>query len=280
MGSISSDPGQTLSEPLISENVYVQGLPIGTSEESATSTFAEFGKVVSIKLLEKPNLPVSALIRFADTEAASLVKEILNGAQPEGFPGPLKVRFANAQGATSRQPSSDTKGLGQWQQQQPQQQGKIQGDNISWSTGAQNSAGCGGCRGVQQNWGGGGKDSCGSGNKGCSKGSGGCDADTLVNLVKQSGYLPGGNNYRNDNASVCVVGLPRDADEHQMYRMFSPYGAMHSVFVSSSGSTVYAFINYLDVQSAEASCVAYNGMEMPTGGWLKASIRAKQGQVF
>lgn len=240
-GAVRGGDGEMWAEPKQSDNVYVQGLPAGTSQESAMSTFAEFGKVVSIKLLEKPGMPVAALIRFDGQEAAKLVKEILNGAQPEGFPGPLKVRYANQQkGSLVGAGGCRGKGQSSWQQ------GSWGGD-ASWGAGA-------------------GK---GKGGKG-----GGIDADTLVNLVIESGYLPGGQSY---GSAVDVDGLPMDADQHQVYRMFAPYGAIQNCIVKPSHDSAWGTVSFIEKAAAEAAVTAYNGMEMPNGRTLKANIQARQG---
>jgi len=87
-------------EPEISDNIYIQGLPAGTTDESLRQTFMEFGNIKTLKLLPSkfPDSPCAALIRYDSTETAKLTKEILNGQTPEGFPGPLIVRYANKPG--------------------------------------------------------------------------------------------------------------------------------------------------------------------------------------
>jgi hypothetical protein len=65
--------------------------------ESIEQDFASLGTVTSVKVLEAPpgaNVK-AALVRFSSTEEAAYAKDSLNGAQPDGFPEPLVVRFAN-----------------------------------------------------------------------------------------------------------------------------------------------------------------------------------------
>lgn len=254
-GAATVDP--SAAEPSISDNVYVQGLPVGTTQDTAMSTFAEFGKVISIKLLEKGSQPCAALIRFDDKESARLVKEILHGAQPAGFPCPLKVRFANA----AATPGAGASGAGKavWPQD-------------SWLPGKDGGLGSSkdpghgkGAWNAQQSQ---------LGGKGKPKGIA-CDA--LVALIRDSGCLPGGLQYRNDDAAVHVAGVPNDLDDHQLYRMFSPFGAIHSVFVNRSGHLAFGIVNYLDAECAGNSIVAYNGMQLPGGGCLTATLKSKGG---
>merc|ERR1712176_1370076 len=58
------------------------------------------GTVVSVKVLEAPpgQTIKASLIRFSSEQEATYAKDSLNGVQPEGFPEPLVVRFANNPG--------------------------------------------------------------------------------------------------------------------------------------------------------------------------------------
>lgn len=242
-------------EPEISDNIYVQGLPAGTTEESLQQTFMEFGNIKSIKLLPSkgPDAPCAALIRYDSSETAKLTKEILNGQTPEGFPSPLVVRYANQPGSQMASPAASmaagmAAGKGVWQaQQQAQQQAAS-----SW--------------------------------KGQTKGGmeGGILCAALVDMVYQSDMLPGGRKYNNPRASLYVAGLPSDATEVHLYKMFSPYGAIHSCITRVGGSPDYSwvigFVNYLDPLSAEAAITAYNGMSLPDGNQLKVTIKNVKNQ--
>lgn len=223
------------SEPEISDNIYVQGLPPGTTEESLRQTFMEFGIIRSLKLLpaRSPDASCAALIRYDSTETAKLTKEILNGQTPEGFQSPLVVRYAASPGATSvsaMQPTSK----GGWQ--------------VALAGLSQDNT-----------------ESCA----------------VLVDMVYQSDMIPGGRQYHNDRASLYITGLPSDARETHLYKMFSPYGAIHSCSTRLGGDAIYSwcigFVNYLDPLSAEAAITAYNGMSLPDGNQLHVSITRSKG---
>lgn len=232
--------GGAWTEPEVSDNIYVQGLPPGTTEDSLMTTFMEFGNIKSIKLMSSkgPDVPCAALIRFADREAAKLTKDILNGQTPEGFPAPLVVKFANQKGSS--------------QVAQPHAQPYAQHDP-PWM-----------------------------GDKGKCKGKGKqqdeLNCETLVNMIYDSEALPGGKQYRNDRACVYVGGLPGDTSETHLYKMFSPYGAIHSCSSKQPGAAgigwAIGFINYLDPMSADAAVTAYNGMNLPDGSKLKVSVKS------
>lgn len=82
------------------DNLYVKGLPVSATQESIMQDFSSLGTVTSIRVLEPPagSQSKAALIRFASAAEAQHVKESLHGLQPEGFPEPLTIRFANDKG--------------------------------------------------------------------------------------------------------------------------------------------------------------------------------------
>lgn len=206
--------------------VFVQGLPPGTTDDSVRETFGEFGEVHSLKLLALgPDTPCSALIKFVDAESAKIVKQVLHGAQPDGFPGPLNVKFAN-------EGHKPAKAAGGSQTQEPLPKGKAWEGEV-------------------------------------------LDCDSFVSLIYRSGALPGGQMYSSEEATIYVGGLPVDITDFQLYKMFSPYGAIHSCAAQKTeDSTSIAVINYLDPLSADAAITAYNGMQLPDGSKLEVTTQS------
>lgn len=236
-------------EPEISDNIYVQGLPAGTSQESLHETFSEFGNIQSIKLLppKGPDASCAALIRYDSTETAKLTKEILNGQTPEGFSMPLIVRYANIRGSKGEKAGYSGEKGGAWAQTQ-YVNGKGNGNYPAPPPPA-----------VEVN------------------GSESLSCISLVDMVYQSDMLPGGKKYYNVGASLYVAGLPWDCTDTHLYKMFAPYGAIHTCNTKAAGADAHnwaiGFVNYLDPLSAEAAITAYNGMSLPDGNQLKVTIK-------
>jgi RNA recognition motif-containing protein len=69
--------------------------------ESVEQDFSSLGTVTSVKVLEAPpgQTVKAALVTFSSEEEATYAKDSLNGVQPDGFPEPLMVRFANNPGS-------------------------------------------------------------------------------------------------------------------------------------------------------------------------------------
>merc|ERR1712194_550409 len=111
--------------------------------------------------------------------------------------------------------------------------------------------------------------------------AGGLTTAQLVDMVYASNMLPGGQKYQNERSSLYVGGLPGDVTDTHLYRMFSPYGAIHSCTTKYQGSGemswTIGFINYLDPASADAAITAYNGMSLPDGNTLKVTIKTTPG---
>lgn len=80
-----------------SDNLYMRGLPSGTTEEKVMAIFGVYGTVVSVKVFPPPagKSDVASLIRFANIEEAAWLVENLNGNIPQGLSDPISVRFAD-----------------------------------------------------------------------------------------------------------------------------------------------------------------------------------------
>lgn len=83
-----------------SENIYIKGLPLATTEESIIQEFTAYGKVTATKVMKGDESKVDGatvvgvVVRFSTVTEATHVVNTLNGVHPEGFPGPLAVKFA------------------------------------------------------------------------------------------------------------------------------------------------------------------------------------------
>lgn len=103
--------------------------------------------------------------------------------------------------------------------------------------------------------------------------------DTIVKGFQMSGLMPGGTGYNAaGDSALYVAGLPPDATDFHLYRLFSPLGAIAPkgvrAMTGEDGTCKgIGFVNYLERQSAELAISIYNGTVMPEGGRLKVAIK-------
>eukprot|EP00438_Fugacium_kawagutii_P001334 Skav226318 [mRNA] locus=scaffold3301:607650:608999:- [translate_table: standard] len=91
----SAPMGQHYNERPPNIQLYITGLPMGTTEESLRQFFFQYGEVYHAKALAPgPGKTVqSGFVRMPELEAQWCI-ENLHQFQPEGFPGPLTVEYA------------------------------------------------------------------------------------------------------------------------------------------------------------------------------------------
>jgi len=237
-----------VQEPEVSDKVYVQGLPPDTSSDSVHETFMEFGTVLSIQLLSKgKTVPCAALIKYKSSESATLVKDILSGSQPEGFPGKLLVKFVVDGHIPEWEGSGNDNGKGKesWQLS-------------SWEISEVVKFGSAGGEERDDH----------------------INGEVLVDMIYQSGALPGGKRYICDNAAIYISGLPWDTTSCHLYKLFAPFGAIHSCTAKNGGAHGHqwaiGFVNYLDPLSADVAIKLFHGMQLPDGNMLKVAIANKR----
>merc|ERR1712039_913206 len=100
-------------------------------------------------------------------------------------------------------------------------------------------------------------------------------------MIYQSGTLPGGKKYYNEQAAIYISGLPWDTTSCHLYKIFAPFGAIHSCTAKNGGTQgnlwAIGFVNYLDPLSGEAAINIFNGMQLPDGNMLKVTVANKRG---
>jgi RNA recognition motif-containing protein len=112
---------------------------------------------------------------------------------------------------------------------------------------------------------------------------GGTGISVLVQGLLESGALPGGQKWSNDDATIFVYGLPQDTNDVDLYKIFSPFGAIapQGVRVMLGDDRVscrgYGFVNYMSKESAELSINTLNGTTMPDGKVLKVYFKQLNG---
>lgn len=280
-----------------SDNLYFAELPIGFDDAQLLKVFGAYGKITQSKVLgANGHQKVAALIRFASVEEASWIVENLNGNIPQGLSEPIVVRYADA-------PKSKGEGYGK-------AGGK--GDK-----GAYRASPYGGssyapaaytgapvaypAKGGYSKGGGKGYAEPGPSkgyaapapSKGAPKGASpsvkgkgkGLSIKAVWKSFCESQILPGSSGFVNEENSLYVSGLPPDTTDLDLYRIFAPFGALAARAVRTmqhpdGGCKGFGFVNYLEVNSAQAACEALNGAELPDGTQLAVRPKTpKEGQA-
>lgn len=104
-------------------------------------------------------------------------------------------------------------------------------------------------------------------------------AKLLVDGIIDSGELPGGAMYANDENTLFIRGLPRDTTDLELYQIFAPFGAiaprgcraMRAEDKMTCKGT--GFVNYMTSKAAQDAISALNGTTMPGDRKLTISIK-------
>lgn len=230
-----------------SDNLFVTDLPEGMVNEEVTQVLGQYGTIVSLKIVTKPEQTwTAALVRFSTIEEAKYVQESLNGGIPQGLETPITVRFANAPGA---------------------------GKGGSFGKAATNG-------GPQRPSPYGAQGGCGNGAPGGGKGGSSVPMDSIVTALEASGQLPGGASFVNDEGCIFIRGLPRDCSDIHLYRVFAPFGPIYPKGVRACNTGKgdgscrgYGFVNFLATESAQAAILTLNGAILPDGTTLKVAVK-------
>ncbi|CAF1676299.1 unnamed protein product, partial [Adineta ricciae] len=91
------------SESIKFSNLYISNLPLSMTQQELESLFADFGSIISSKILCNPKAGSSSksvgFIRFDQRAEAEIAISKLNGSIPKGFTDPITVKFANTPNA-------------------------------------------------------------------------------------------------------------------------------------------------------------------------------------
>eukprot|EP00928_Gymnodinium_smaydae_P059315 TRINITY_DN425_c4_g1_i1.p1 TRINITY_DN425_c4_g1~~TRINITY_DN425_c4_g1_i1.p1 ORF type:complete len:553 (-),score=112.95 TRINITY_DN425_c4_g1_i1:186-1844(-) len=88
-------PPRPVAEP--SDNLYIKGLPIESTEESLRTIFSNYGNVTSARILASPpgKMDAAALVRMQSLEEAKWLIDNVNGNIPVGLTQPVEIRYAS-----------------------------------------------------------------------------------------------------------------------------------------------------------------------------------------
>jgi len=235
-----------MAEP--SDHVIIGNLPEDLDETALKTNFEAYGTIKWCKLFNgKGGGKKSAMIEFASVEEATWLVENLDGNVPLGLETEVTVKFKPPKGA-----GGGGGGGGGF--------GKGGGGNRSAPYGVV-PAGKGGKMGGKM--------------MGMMMGMSG-EASTVNDLWKgllRNKVLPGGT-WANDERTVCVSGLPSDTTDHDLLKIFSPFGAIAPggvrVKLNDDGTAKgNGMINFLNLESADAAIETLNNCMMPDGRCLR-----------
>eukprot|EP00928_Gymnodinium_smaydae_P017844 TRINITY_DN1680_c4_g1_i1.p1 TRINITY_DN1680_c4_g1~~TRINITY_DN1680_c4_g1_i1.p1 ORF type:complete len:389 (-),score=54.04 TRINITY_DN1680_c4_g1_i1:140-1306(-) len=227
--------------------VFIGNLPGDMNEQTLHQVFGAYGTIRQATLMPpNSNGKKAAIVEFSTQQEASWIVENLNGNLPEGLIGTDSVVVKFKQAGSKGDAGATAWGKG-------------------WGKG---DVGDGGWGPYDKGKG----DKGGKGNKG-----GKCGIKTLVDGLMDSGAMPGGVKYSNDEAALFVGGLPPDTNDVDLFWIFSPFGAIAPRGVKAmmtpdnSQCKGIGFVNYLDPNNATQAIATLNGTQMPDGNTLVVS---------
>lgn len=102
----------------------------------------------------------------------------------------------------------------------------------------------------------------------------------IVTGFEKSGGLPGGTGWENNEACLYISGLPADAEDVDLYRLFNPFGAIAprgvKVMQRPDGSCKgFGFINFQDVTAAHAAIATFHGTVLPDDSILTVKVKTE-----
>jgi len=223
--------------------------------------------------------PASALVRFRNVEEAAWVVENLNGNLAHGLQHPVVVRFANAPGGGGNSWKNDggRRGDNGWKDQS----GKVNDTGGKAKDHASRDAGGKGWRASPYSGGKEGK--CkGVGKPFAPDGKEGGKAPPppsfheLFDCVVQAGVLGGGN--VPEDCTVFIKNLPADTTDFDLYKLFSPFGAIPPTGVKAmpndDGSCKgFGFVDFTEPAAAATAMMALENFELPDGSMINCSMK-------
>lgn len=243
------------------DNVWVGDLPLGSDKPDLARIFEPYGQITDCRMLPGRDASAKpcAMIRFASVDMAKWVVENLNGNIPEGCNEPIIARYANSGGGGKGGGKDAGKG----------------GGMDAWGGGkdAFGGGGWGGGKDFGKGAQKGGKDF--GGGKGGGKGAPG-SFNGLFQSVKGSGILGGGT--VPDECQCFVKNLPMDTTDFELYKLFSPFGAIPPTGVKAmmnpDGTCKgIGFVDFTDPSAAQTAAASLDGFAMPDGTALGCNLK-------
>lgn len=261
--------------PLPSDNVWVGDLPIGTDKIQLALIFESWGQIIESRMLpgrDELSKPC-AMIRFSSVDVASAVVQNLDGKIPEGLLEPIIVRFANAPrgkgggqvasaglAGNSFGPAAIADNAGGLM---PDQAGGLLRAGVSSAsrgvfvpppvTGLGKAAG-----------------------KSVGKAGVPGSFNAIYQSVKKAGVLGGG--IVPPECSVFIKNIPADTTDLDLYKLFSPFGAIPTTgvkaMINPDGTCKgFGFVDFAEPEAAANAVMSLDGHTLPDGSSIGVSCK-------
>lgn len=262
-----------------SANLYFAELPVGFTEADVQRVLGAYGTMTQTKILwATPGSKVAALVRYATVDEATWIVQNLNGNIPQGLTEPVVVRYAEtpeskAQKAAAYGPAQGAYGKGQAPAARVQ----------PYTPAAYSPKGAKGAKGASMSYQTAGKgaweEAWAAPAKGKGKGKGSISIKMLYKGLCESEVFPGGSKYSNDENTLFVAGLPSDTQDVDLYKMFSPFGAIaprgvRAMLHPDGNCKGFGFVNFMDSTTSQSAITALNGAQIMDGSTLVVKQKA------
>ena len=290
-----------------SENLFIGDLPLDFTDQQFLTVFSTYGTIKSHKILARGTRgKLAAVVAFSTADEAKWLVENLHGQIPRGFTAPIQVRYKRPTPDKGKAGWDGGKGggvLGGWAGS------KDDGDTSDirpiegsyWQPACSKGFYVGGGKGG--GWtngkaaghrygpydGGGGGDGihCGKG-KQAQEGVTDITIAGFIQGLYESGVMPGstpsiGEPRHSDAITLCVSDLPYDCTDVDLYKIFSPFGAIAPNGVHTKPGEQgalcngYGFVIFLEAFSAQEAITILDGTLMPDGKVLRVSVQPGKG---
>mmetsp|Transcript_94800 Transcript_94800/g.182186 ORF Transcript_94800/g.182186 Transcript_94800/m.182186 type:complete len:463 (-) Transcript_94800:112-1500(-) len=244
------------------DNLYIKGLPVEFTKDLCEEIFGGYGTIQQCKLMNYAT-DTCALIRMSSIDEASEMVSALNGNIPPGLETAISVRFADTPVTKAKKmQASMSAALGVIAPDDtygPAKGGKGKGKDGPYGFAGQ----------VQY------------GNFDPTLPP---EISPMVDTVMLNmGGKVGGKGKRRiahdgDESNLYVKDLPGTADELYIYKLFSPFGALESIWIKKGddGSWAIAFVKFMNNDGAANAVIGLTNCLLPDGTMPKVSIKTRK----
>jgi len=257
---IGRDLPDSAFQMAVSDHVIIGDLPAEVDDATFKSNFEAYGTLKWFKLYPAgANGKKNAMVELGSVDEATWLVENLHGNVPLGLETEVTVKYKPAGGKGAE------KGAGGG----AARPGPYSGGGIAPKGGG---GGCGkGAAGMM------GQGQKGGGQQWNQYGFNLTDQPSTINdlwkgLLRHK-VLPGGT-WQNDEKTVLISGLPSDTTDHDLLKIFSPFGAIAPggvrVTLHEDGTAKgNGMINFLDLDASKKAVETLNNCMLPDGRFLR-----------
>lgn len=268
-------------------NVYVAGIPKSYTKQELFQMFSPYGSIMDHKVLVDKASGQSrgvGFVKFSNHESGNNAIQALNNTIPAGCDQPLIVRFAKVKPTMNMNMNVNPRNMFQMKMQNNLQSGYgpvrqnvgfNQGFNPMRDFQGQNQFGY---QPYPQSL----PNQLGNNFGGL---TGMSAAPNMFGFGASNNEFGAGNNGfgqqqgLNEDAGLFIFHLPPNADEQQLFQLFSGFGVVANVKIIRDPQTQigkgYGFVNMTTVMEAQAAVNSLNGFQMG-GKYLKISFKKKK----